>query len=305
MTWKEILQQAYEEKLHIEWNVPLAKFTTFHIGGPAECMITAKSECDIKEIIQFAKTHQIPLHILGNGSNLLVDDEGVNGIVLHIGRGMQSVTVQGKEIIAEAGARMAQVAKAALDNALTGLEFAYGIPGTIGGGVIMNAGAYGGELCQVVTKVEAYDKEGNFYTFANKDLQFGYRKSLLKEKGYIVTKVYMECAEGDQQAIKALMSDLSARRREKQPLEYPSAGSTFKRPEGYFVGKLIEDTNLKGASVGGAKVSTKHGGFIINEKDATSKDVRALIRYIQDTIFQKYKVELEPEYVFWEKDTKN
>lgn len=305
MAWKKVLQQEYEEKLHIEWNVPLSKFTTFKIGGPAECMITAKSKSDIKTVIDFAKTYQVPLHILGNGSNLLVDDEGVSGIVLYIGRAMAQIEVSGNEIIAEAGARMAQVAKAALDNSLTGLEFAFGIPGTIGGGVIMNAGAYGGELCQVVTKVEAYDKDGNFYTFANEDLQFGYRRSLLKEKGYIVTKVYMTLHKGDQEAIKALMSDLSTRRIEKQPLEYPSAGSTFKRPEGYFVGKMIEDTNLKGVSVGGAKVSEKHGGFIINEKEATSKDVKALIKYIQETILAKYSVVLEPEYVFWEKDTDN
>ena len=302
MAWKKILQQEYEEKLHIEWNVPLAKHTTFKIGGPAECMITAESESDIREVIQFAKTHRVPIHILGNGSNLLVDDNGVDGIVLHIARGMQQIKVNGTQIIAEAGARMAQVAKAALDSALTGLEFSFGIPGTIGGGVIMNAGAYGGELSQVVTRVEAFDREGNFYTFANKDLNFGYRKSLLKEKGYIVTKVYMECKEGDQQAIKTLMSDLSARRMEKQPLEYPSAGSTFKRPEGYFVGKLIEETNLKGASVGGAKVSPKHGGFIINDKEATCEDVKSLIKHIQETILQKYNVALEPEYVFWEKD---
>ena len=305
MAWKKVLQQEYEEKLHIEWQVPLSKFTTFKIGGPAECMITAKSESDIKTVIDFAKANSVPLHILGNGSNLLVDDEGIEGIVLYIGRQMANIEVNGNEIVAEAGARMAQVARAALDNSLTGLEFAFGIPGTIGGGVIMNAGAYGGELCQVVTKVDAYDKEGNFHTFANEDLQFGYRRSLLKEKGYIVTKVYMECKEGDQEEIKAYMTDLSTRRIEKQPLEYPSAGSTFKRPEGYFVGKLIEDTNLKGASVGGAKVSEKHGGFIINDKEATAKDVKALIKHIQDTILAKYNVELEPEYVFWGKDTDN
>ena len=305
MAWKKVLQQEYAEKLHIEWDVPLAKLTTFKIGGPAECMITAKSASDVEEVIQFAKANQVPLHILGNGSNLLVDDEGVNGIVLYIGRAMSAITVNGNEIIAEAGARMAQVAKAALDASLTGLEFSFGIPGTIGGGVIMNAGAYGGELCQVVTKVEAYDKDGNFYTLANKDLNFAYRSSLLKKEGYIVTKVYMECKPGDQTEIKALMNDLSARRIEKQPLEYPSAGSTFKRPEGYFVGKLIEDTNLKGFAVGGAKVSEKHGGFLINDGNATCKDVRALIAYIQAKILEEYKVELEPEYVFWEKDTDN
>ena len=305
MAWKKVLQQEYEEKLHIEWQVPLSKFTTFKIGGPAECMVTAKSESDIKAVIDFAKENCVSLHILGNGSNLLVDDEGIEGIVLYIGRQMANIEVNGTEIVAEAGARMAQVAKAALDNSLTGLEFAFGIPGTIGGGVIMNAGAYGGELCQVVTKVDAYDKDGNFHTFANEDLQFGYRRSLLKQKGYIVTKVYMECKVGNQQEIKAYMTDLSTRRIEKQPLEYPSAGSTFKRPEGYFVGKLIEDTNLKGASIGGAKVSEKHGGFIINDKEATAKDVKALIKHIQEIILAKYNVELEPEYVFWEKDTDN
>jgi len=305
MTWKKILQQEYEEKLHIEWDVPLSKFTTFKIGGPAECLIRAKSESDIKAVIDFTKANAVPLHILGNGSNLLVDDDGVAGIVLYIGREMAGIIVNGTEIIANAGARMAQVAKAALDNALTGLEFAYGIPGTIGGGVIMNAGAYGGELCQVVTKAEAYDTDGSFYTFANEELQFGYRKSLLKEKGYIVTKVYMHLQKGEAETIKNVMRDLSARRIEKQPLEYPSAGSTFKRPEGYFVGKLVEESNLKGVSIGGAKVSTKHGGFIINESGATSKDVKALIKHIQETILAKYNVTLEPEYVFWEKDTDN
>lgn len=304
MTWKKILQQEYEEKLHIEWNVPLAKYTTFHIGGPAECMIFAGSSEEIDTVIQFSKEHQVPLRILGNGSNLLIDDAGVNGIVLHIGRDMQHIEVNGTEVTAEAGARMALVAKAAMEASLTGLEFSYGIPGTIGGGVIMNAGAYDGELSQVVTKVEAFDKDGNFRTLTKEELDFGYRRSILKAEGYIVTKVYMQLQEGGKEAIQSRMSELGARRREKQPLEFPSAGSTFKRPTGYFVGKLIEDSNLKGYAVGDAEVSQKHGGFIINKGKATCKDVRSLIAHIQATILQKYNVELEPEYVFWEKDTK-
>ncbi len=303
MNWKEILQSEYADKLRLEWNVPLAKYTTFHIGGPAECLIAARSPKEVDMVIQFAGQHQVPLRILGNGSNLLIDDKGVSGIVLYIGRRMQDIEVNGTEIVAQAGARMALVARAAMEHALTGLEFVFGIPGTIGGGVIMNAGAYGGELSQIVTKVEAFDKEGNFHTLTSEELQFGYRKSMLKEQEYIVTKIYMNLQKGNKEAIQKRMSELGALRREKQPLEYPSAGSTFKRPNGYFVGQLIEEAGLKGYAVGGAEVSKKHGGFIINVGEASCKDVRSLIGYIKATILEKYNVELEPEYVFWENDT--
>jgi UDP-N-acetylmuramate dehydrogenase len=301
MAWKELLQQEYAEKLHIEWQVPLAKLTTFKIGGPAECMITAASASDVETVIQFTKEHQVPLHILGNGSNLLVDDEGVLGIVLYIGRRMQEITVNGTEIAAEAGARMALVARAAEDASLTGLEFAFGIPGTIGGGAIMNAGAYGGELSQVITKVEAFDTDGNFYVLEGDDLCFGYRKSTLKTHGYIVSKVYLNCKPGNKEEISALMADLGRQRREKQPLEYPSAGSTFKRPEGYFAGQLIDHSGLKGTSIGGAQVSEKHAGFIINKDSATGRDVRTLIGLIKSKVYENFGVELEPEYVFWDK----
>ena len=213
---------------------------------------------------------------------------------------MQEIQVNGTEIIAEAGARMALVSRAAAEASLTGLEFAYGIPGTIGGGSIMNAGAYGGELSQVITKVEAFDRDGNLYVLEGDDLCFGYRKSTLKTHGYIVSKVYMKCEPGDQEAIKALMADLGQRRRDKQPLEYPSAGSTFKRPEGYFAGQLIEESGLKGYTIGGAQVSEKHAGFIINKDGASGKDVRSLVGYIKATVFEKYGVELEPEYIFWD-----
>lgn len=300
MNWKDILQNEYAEKLRLEWNVPLAKYTTFHIGGPAECFISARNSKEVQMVLRFCKEHQIDLHILGNGSNLLIDDRGVEGIVLYIGRRMQDIQVNGTEIIADAGARMALVSRAAAEASLTGLEFAFGIPGTIGGGVIMNAGAYGGELSQVVTKVEAFDKEGNLHVLEGGDLCFGYRKSALKTHGYIVSRVYLNCKEGDKEEIQALMADLGKRRRDKQPLEYPSAGSTFKRPEGYFAGKLIEDSGLKGYTIGGAQVSEKHAGFIINKEGASGKDVRSLIGYVKSTVLDKFGVELEPEYVFWD-----
>lgn len=302
MTWKEILQNEYGDKLRLEWNVPLAKYTTFHIGGLAECLISARSSEEVQTVLQFCNTHEVPVHILGNGSNLLVDDAGIAGIVLYIGRRMQEITVNDTMIVAEAGARMTLVARQAAEAGLTGLEFAHGIPGTIGGGVIMNAGAYGGELSQVVTKVEAFDAEGNLHVIEGDDLCFGYRKSTLKTHGYIVTRVYLQCKYGDKEAIQALMTDLSVQRRSKQPLEYPSAGSTFKRPQGYFAGQLIDQAGLKGYMIGGAQVSEKHAGFIINKDNASGKDVRTLIGYIKATVFEKFGVELEPEYVMWDSD---
>ena len=303
MNWKDILQTEYAEKLRLEWNVPLAKYTTFHIGGPAECFISARSSEEVQMVLRFCKEYQVDLHVLGNGSNLLIDDRGITGIVLYIGRRMQEIQVNGTEIIADAGARMALVSRAAAEASLTGLEFAFGIPGNIGGGVIMNAGAYGGELSQVVTKVEAFDKEGNLHVLEGDALCFGYRKSALKTHGYIVSRVYLQCQSGDKDQIQALMADLGKRRRDKQPLEYPSAGSTFKRPEGYFAGKLIEDSGLKGYTIGGAQVSEKHAGFIINKEGASGKDVRSLIGYVKATVLDKFGVELEPEYVFWDSHT--
>ena len=303
MNWKDILQTEYAEKLRLEWNVPLAKYTTFHIGGPAECFISARSSEEVQMVLRFCKEYQVDLHVLGNGSNLLIDDRGITGIVLYIGRRMQEIQVNGTEIIADAGARMALVSRAAAEASLTGLEFAFGIPGNIGGGVIMNAGAYGGELSQVVTKVEAFDKEGNLHVLEGDALCFGYRKSALKTHGYIVSRVYLKCQPGDKDQIQALMADLGKRRRDKQPLEYPSAGSTFKRPEGYFAGKLIEDSGLKGYTIGGAQVSEKNAGFIINKEGASGKDVRSLIGYVKATVLDKFGVELEPEYVFWDSHT--
>lgn len=303
MSWKDILRTEYAEKLRLEWDVPLAKYTTFHIGGLAECFISARNSEEVQMVIRFCKEHQVDLHILGNGSNLLIDDKGIMGIILYIGRRMQDIQINGTEIVADAGARMTLVSRAAAEASLTGLEFAFGIPGTIGGGVIMNAGAYGGELCQVVTKVEAFDRDGNLIVLEGDALEFGYRSSILKRQGYIVSKVYMRCRPGDKDQIQAYMMELSKRRRDKQPLEYPSAGSAFKRPEGYYAGRLIEDSGLKGYTIGGAQVSEKHAGFIINKEGASGKDVRSLIGYIKATVMDKFGVELEPEYVFWNSHT--
>lgn len=302
MSWKEILQNEYADKLRLEWEVPLAKYTTLHIGGPAESLIAARSSEEVQMVLRFCKEHQVPLRILGNGSNLVVDDNGVEGIVLYIGRRMQEITVNGTEIVADAGARMALVSRTAQEAALTGLEFAFGIPGTIGGGVIMNAGAYGGELSQVVTKVEAFDSDGNLHVLEGDDLCFGYRKSTLRTHGYIVTRVYLQCEAGDREEIQEKMAELGRMRREKQPLEYPSAGSSFKRPEGYFAGQLIDQCGLKGYTIGGAQVSEKHAGFIINKGEASGKDIRTLIGFIKNAVSDKFCVELEPEYVFWDRE---
>ena len=297
MNWKDILQTEYAEKLRLEWNVPLAKYTTFHIGGPAECFISARSSEEVQMVLRFCKEYQVDLHVLGNGSNLLIDDRGITGIVLYIGRRMQEIQVNGTEIIADAGARMALVSRAAAEASLTGLEFAFGIPGNIGGGVIMNAGAYGGELSQVVTKVEAFDKEGNLHVLEGDALCFGYRKSALKTHGYIVSRVYLQCQPGDKDRIQELMADLGKRRRDKQPLEYPSAGSTFKRPEGYFAGKLIMDAGLRGYRVGDAQVSEKHCGFVINRGNATATEIKTLMENVAKKVKEEFGVDLEAEVI--------
>jgi len=219
-------------------------------------------------------------------------------VILQVGHRMNRITVEGCKIRAQAGATLAQVAKAALDNGLTGFEFAAGIPGTVGGGVVMNAGAYGGEMKQVVETVTVLDKQGERMEIMNCDMEFGYRTSAVKNRNFTVTEVLFSLTEGNPEEIKALMDDLASRRREKQPLEYPSAGSTFKRPEGYFAGKLIMDAGLQGFQIGGAKVSDKHCGFVINAGEATAEDVRNVIRHVQEQVKEKFGVSLETEVMF-------
>lgn len=276
----------------------MSQHTTFKIGGPADYFLMPAKGEDVGRVIKICKEKEIPYFILGNGSNLLVGDGGYRGAVIQIYRNMSSVTVEGNEITAQAGALLSAVAAAAKNASLTGFEFAGGIPGTIGGAVVMNAGAYGGEMKDVLTEVTVMNAEGDIFTLPTEELELGYRTSIIKTAGYIVLEAKIRLKEGDPEVIRETMKDLTIRRTTKQPLEYPSAGSTFKRPEGYFAGKLIMDSGLAGYQVGGAQVSEKHCGFVINAGDATARDVRTLMDNVRDIVYKKYGVTLEPEVKF-------
>ena len=276
----------------------MSQHTTFKIGGPADYFLMPDKGEDVGRVIKICKEKEIPYFILGNGSNLLVGDGGYRGAVIQIYRNMSSVTVEGNEITAQAGALLSAVADAAKNASLTGFEFAGGIPGTIGGAVVMNAGAYGGEMKDVLTEVTVMNVEGDIFTLPTEELELGYRTSIIKTAGYIVLEAKIRLKEGDPEVIRETMKDLTIRRTTKQPLEYPSAGSTFKRPEGYFAGKLIMDSGLAGYQVGGAQVSEKHCGFVINAGDATARDVRTLMDNVRDIVYKKYGVTLEPEVKF-------
>ncbi len=278
----------------------MKKHTTFRIGGDADVLARITGKEQLTKVLKYLGQVEVPYYVLGNGSNLLVSDEGYRGVILEIGDKMSRITVEEDCLICQAGAPLARVARAALENGLGGFEFAAGIPGTIGGGTVMNAGAYGGELKHVITQVTVMDKFGEELVFDNASMEFGYRTSLIKKYPYIVTEVCVQLKHDDKAVIKEKMDNLAARRREKQPLEYPSAGSTFKRPEGYFAGALIQEAGLKGCAVGGAQVSQKHSGFVINAGDATAEDVRQLMAHIQNTVKEKFGVSLEPEVIYLE-----
>ena len=284
------------ENIHLQ--EPMSGHTTFKVGGPAACLIELEREeqlCNIQRYLSFV---EIPFFVLGNGSNVLVSDEGYPGVVLQIGDKMSGIRVEGTRIVAQAGALLSQVARAALSQELTGLEFASGIPGTVGGGVVMNAGAYGGEMKQVVTKVRVVNQSGEMMELDNSTMEFGYRYSTIRNQPFVVTEVTFQLKEGKAEEIKAVMDDLAARRREKQPLEYPSAGSTFKRPEGYYAGELIMNEGLSVYRIGCDQVSDKHCGFIVNMGNATAMDIMDVIRDVQDCVKEKFNVDLEPEVVF-------
>lgn len=276
----------------------MSRHTTFKIGGPADYFLMPDKDTDVGRIVKICKESAIPYFILGNGSNLLVGDGGYRGAVIQIYKNMSAVTVEGTEITVQAGALLSSVAAAAKNAALTGFEFAGGIPGTMGGAVVMNAGAYGGEMKDVLTEVTVMDEEGEIVTLPADKLELGYRTSIIKTAGYIVLEAKLQLKEGNPEVIRETMKDLTIRRTTKQPLEYPSAGSTFKRPEGYFAGKLIMDSSLAGYQVGGAQVSEKHCGFVINAGGATARDVRTLMDNVRDIVYKKYGVTLEPEVKF-------
>lgn len=277
---------------------PMKQHTTFKIGGPADYFLVPESGEEAGEIIKICKQTDIPYFILGNGSNLLVGDGGYRGAVIQIYRNMSAVTTEGTIITAQAGALLSSVAAVAKNASLTGFEFAGGIPGTVGGAVVMNAGAYGGEMKDVLVEVTVMDAAGNIFTIPAEKLELGYRTSIIKKAGYIVLEAKIRLEEGNQEAIRERMKELTIQRTTKQPLEFPSAGSTFKRPEGYFAGKLVMDSGLRGYQVGGARVSEKHCGFVINAGGATAKDVRTLMENVRDIVYKKYGVTLEPEVKF-------
>lgn len=277
-------------------NEPMSRHTTFRVGGNADFFVTPQSIKEATDTVRLLLTEKEPFEIVGNGSNLLVTDSGIRGCVVCIGKGMDRISVNGNTVTAEAGAMLSKIAQVACDNNLAGMVFASGIPGTIGGAMVMNAGAYGGEMKDIVTKVTMLDIDtGKIVTLDNEQMCFGYRTSIIKSHSYVVLSVELELVPGNRDEIKNEMAELSAKRREKQPLEYPSAGSTFKRPEGYFAGKLIEDSGLRGYCVGGAQVSEKHCGFVINRGEATAQDILTLISDVRTKVKDQYGVILEPE----------
>lgn len=276
-------------------NEPMSRHTSFRTGGEADVFVKADSRDNIIRAVKILTEENVPYIIIGNGSNLLVSDKGIEGAVIEIGSSMNKITVKGNKIYAEAGALLSSLSAAAAEGSLTGLEFASGIPGNVGGAVFMNAGAYDGEIKNVIVSADVIDIEGNAFTLPAESLELSYRHSAIEDKGYIVVGAEFQLEDGDKERIKDKMADFAARRRDKQPLNYPSAGSTFKRPEGYFAGKLIEDSGLKGKTIGGAQVSEKHAGFIINVGNATSKDIADLIDCCIKTVYNKFHVELKPE----------
>ena len=296
------MKQEFYEKLskivrkeQILEEEPMKKHTTFRIGGPAEYLILPQTTEEIADVIKLCRQEEIPWYIVGNGSNLLVADEGVRGVVIQLLRNFNQIQVEGCQIRMQAGAQNAAVAKRALDASLTGFEFAAGIPGTIGGAVVMNAGASGGEMKDILKEVTVLDPNGMIRTIPAEELELGYRTSIIARKGYVVLEAVIVLKTGDPKEIKAAMDELKEKRVTKQPLEYPSAGSTFKRPEGYFAGKLIMDAGLRGFSVGGAQISEKHCGFVINKGNATAKDVTELMDETKKIVMEKFGVALEPE----------
>lgn len=279
---------------HVLVREPMSRHTTFRTGGPADLLVQPEAE-QIAPILEVCRNEEIPWTVIGNGSNLLVGDGGIRGVVLEIGKQMSDVVIEGTVITAGAGAMLSSIASRAAAAELTGMEFASGIPGSLGGAVVMNAGAYGGEMKDILQKVTVLTPDGTVQTLSVEELELSYRHSIIPEKGYLVISAVLKLQPGSADEIQSIMDDLKEKRVSKQPLEYPSAGSTFKRPEGYFAGKLIQDAGLRGFRVGGAQVSEKHCGFIINRDQATSTDICQLMQQVSEIVYEKFGVRLEPE----------
>lgn len=293
------------DKQKILFNEPMKKHSTFKLGGPAECLIKIDNINDLKEILEFSKKNEIPLTVIGNGSNILVSDKGIKGITLIIKIEKIEIQEDGDiiKITIGAGEKIGKLAKVLLEKEISGFEELSGIPGTIGGAIRMNAGAHGKEIKDIVKSVKCIDYQGNENNFSKEEMKFEYRKSILKERKYIVTEVEILLQKGKREEIKEKMEEYAKYRKEKQPIEYPNAGSTFKRGNDFITAKLIDDAGLKGYSIGGAEVSIKHSGFIINKGNATTKDVLQLVKYVEEEVYKKFnkKVELEIEIIGEEK----
>lgn len=278
----------------IEIDEPMKNHTSFKVGGPVDILVNPENYQQAADIIKLCKEDNVPYYVIGNGTNLLVKDGGIRGVVIKLCK-LNEITLEETQIIAKSGALLKDVSDFALENGLTGFEFACGIPGSIGGAVAMNAGAYNGEISNVIESAKVIDNDGNVKILNKEELELGYRMSSILKYGYTVIEVVFKLQKGEPEKIKGRIEDLNKRRNEKQPLEYPSAGSTFKRPEGYFAAKLIEDSGLKGMKVGDAEVSEKHSGFIINKGNATAKDILDLIKLVQTKVKEKFNVDLFTE----------
>ena len=293
MNIKEIEKIIPKDKIYI--NEPMKKHTSFKIGGPAECLIKIQNKEELKGILKLVQEQDIPLTIIGNGSNILVSDEGIKGIVLKIEIPTFELDTTTAHLKVGSGVKLAFIAQKCLKQEISGFEFASGIPGTIGGAIRMNAGAHGREMKDIVTSITYMDRKGNLYTIQNEEAQFEYRNSIFAHKDFIIVEVEIQLEKGKTEEIQAKMTEYATYRKEKQPIEYPSAGSTFKRGSDFITAKLIDDCGLKGYQIGGAQISEKHAGFIINKENATAEDVEKLMKYTKEQVYNKFRKIIEAE----------
>lgn len=289
--------QKYIDGSKVKFNEPMKKHTTLKVGGNADVLVNPETIEDVVEVLKYAKVNEIPVTIIGNGSKLLVRDKGIRGIVVRFGSKFSNIQIDGEYITVESGITLPRLSIIAKDNSLSGLEFAAGIPGNVGGAVYMNAGAYGSDMSHLIQEITYIDENLNIQTLTGDLCEFGYRTSIFRKKRYVILSAKLKLNTGNKEQIAEVMKQNQESRKSKQPLEYPSAGSTFKRPEGHFVGKLIDDLGLKGYSIGGAQISTKHSGFIVNTGEATASDVLNLINYIKEKVLEAKGIKLEEEII--------